>query len=114
MKNITTFFLLVVFPMLLHAQTKVATIQVKASIYCDHCNKCNSCGKRLEEAIFKEKGIKRVDINEKEKTISIVYNATKTTPEKLRQAIAKVGFDADDVKGDAEAYAKLDDCCKRQ
>jgi len=96
------------------AQNKIATIRVNASIYCDHCQKCESCGKRLEEAIFSEKGIKRVDIDEKEKTVNIVYNPTKTTPEKLRLAIAKVGFDADDIKGSAEAYAKWDDCCKRQ
>lgn len=96
------------------AETKTANIKVKASIYCDHCKKCESCGKRLEEAIYNEKGIKRVDIDEQEKTVSIVYNSAKTSPGKLRQAIAQAGFDADDVKGNPEAYAKWDDCCKKQ
>lgn len=107
-------FLLALAPFFLHAQTKVATIVVKASIYCDHCKKCESCGERLENAIREEKGIKRVDINEKEKSVSIVYNTSKTSAEKLRQAIANAGFDADDIKGNPEAYAKWDDCCKRQ
>ena len=97
-----------------YAQTKTATIQVKTSIYCDHCKRCESCGKRLQEAVFTEKGVKRVDIDDKVNSVKIVYNAAKTTPEKLRLAIAKVGFDADDVKGNPEAYAKWDDCCKRQ
>ncbi len=96
------------------AQSKVATIKIQASIYCDHCKQCESCGTRLEKAVFSEKGIKRVDIDETEKTLNVVYNPNKTSPEKIRQAIAKVGFDADEVKGDPKAYAALDDCCKKQ
>lgn len=95
------------------ADNKVATINIKASIYCDHCKKCNSCGARLEKAVYTQKGIKRVDIDEANKTVSVVYNSEKTSPEKIRQAIAMVGFDADDVKADPKAYEKLDDCCKK-
>lgn len=97
-----------------HAQSKVAKINVKASIYCDHCKKCESCGARLENAVYKEKGIKRVDIDEQQKTVNITYNPSKTNPEQLRRAIAKAGFDADDIKADPIAYGKLDDCCKKQ
>lgn len=107
------FVLITCAPFLSQAQSKIATIHVKASIYCDHCQKCESCGKRLEEAIYQEKGIKRIDINSKEKTVNIVYNVTKTNPEKLKQAITRAGFDADNLKGDPEAYAKWDECCKR-
>ncbi|HEY1032099.1 MAG TPA: heavy metal-associated domain-containing protein [Flavipsychrobacter sp.] len=97
----------------LNAQSKVETINVKTSIYCDHCKKCESCGKRLEEAVYKEKGVKRVDIDEKTKVVTISYNTTKTNPEQLRQAIASVGFDADNVKGDEKAYMSWDNCCKK-
>ena len=67
----------------------------------------------MEEAIYEEKGVKRVEIDEAKKTVTVYYNPNKTTPEKIRQAIAGVGFDADDVKADPEAYTKLDDCCKK-
>ena len=97
-----------------YGQSKVATINVKASIYCDHCKQCESCGSRLEKAVFNEKGIKRVDLDEASKTLTIVYNPSKTSPDKIRQAISKVGFDADDVKADPKAYEKLDECCKKQ
>ncbi len=97
-----------------YAEQKVTTIKVKASIYCDHCKKCESCGKRLENAAYGVKGVKRVDLNEAEKSVEVVYNSEKTNPDAIRQAIAKVGFDADDVKGNPEAYAKWDDCCKKQ
>jgi copper chaperone CopZ len=96
-----------------NAESKTATIHIKASIYCDHCKECESCGKRLEEAVYSQKGVKRVDINEEAKTIKIVYNTTKTSTDKLKQAIAAVGFDADEVKADPKAYEKLDPCCKK-
>lgn len=96
------------------AQSKVATINIKASIYCDHCNRCESCGDRLKNAVYSEKGIKRVDIDEKTKTLTVAYNTKKTSAEQIRLAISKVGFDADSVKGDPVAYKKLDDCCQKQ
>ena len=95
------------------AQSKVSTVKIKASIYCDHCRRCESCGDRLQNAAFTEKGVTRVDIDEKTKTLCVVYNPQKTSPEKIREAIAKVGFDADDVKADTNAYEKLDPCCKK-
>ena len=113
MKRIFILLAVVIAPILTIGQSKVATIHIKASIYCDHCKQCESCGKRLENAIFTEKGVKRVEINEKDKTVKVIYNSDKTTPEKLRTAISKVGFDADNVKADAAAYAKLDPCCQK-
>ena len=95
------------------AQNKVETIAIKASIYCDHCKQCESCGNRLENAVYGVKGIKRVDIDEAGKSLTVIYNPKKTSADAIRKAIAKVGYDADDVKADPAAYAKLDDCCKK-
>lgn len=97
-----------------NAQSKIVTINIKSSIYCDHCQKCPSCAKRLESAVYSVKGIKRVDIDDKAKTLTVVYNSEKTTQETIKQAITKVGFDADNMKADPIAYTKLDDCCKKQ
>lgn len=96
------------------AESKTAKISVKASIYCDHCKQCSSCGKRLYDAVYTEKGIRKVSIDPEQKTVEVSYNSGKTSPEAIRKAIAKVGFDADDVKADPTAYEKLDDCCKKQ
>lgn len=108
------FLMLFLFVNKTNAQSKVTTINIKASIYCDHCKQCGSCGSRLENAVYSLKGIKTVDVDEKSKTVNVVYNPKKTTPQQIRQAIAKVGFDADDVKADPTAYTKLDECCKKQ
>ncbi len=113
MKHIILFLLLTVATISAKAQSKVLTVNIKSSIYCDHCQECPSCGKRLENAVYGLKGIKRLDIDEKEKTLVVVYNSEKTNPEEIRKAITKVGFDADDMKANPEAYASLDDCCKK-
>lgn len=95
------------------AESKIAKIKVKASIYCDHCQKCESCGTRLENAIYNVKGVKRMDLNLTDNSVEVVYNSAKTNPEKIREAITEAGFDADDVKGNQDAYAKWDECCKK-
>ena len=46
--------------------------------------------------------------------ITVIYNAKKTTPEKIRTVISKTGFDADGVKADEKAQGKLDNCCKKK
>jgi hypothetical protein len=43
----------------------------------------------------------------------VTYNKGKTSPEKIRKAISKVGYDADNVTADPKAYSKLDACCKK-
>lgn len=95
------------------AQDKLETITIKTSIVCDHCMKCDDCGYNIETSIRKAKGIRKVKINPDESTVEVTYRTDVTTPEQIRIALSKSGFDADDVKADPEAYAKLDGCCKK-
>lgn len=88
------------------------TAIIKTNIFCDHCKECESCGGRIEKGLAFEKGVKKVVIDEKEMTIIITYNPSKTNTDNLKKAISKLGYDADDVKADPKAYANLDDCCK--
>ena len=55
-----------------------------------------------------------VDTVNTPRTITITYNPQKISLEKLKSEISKLGYDADDVKADPAAYAKLDNCCKKQ
>lgn len=96
-----------------NAQTK-ETIVINTQISCDHCLECESCGDRISSAIKKTKGISKVRINPKKNTITVVYNPEKTNPDKIRTAIAGIGYDADDVKASPDAYANLDACCKKE
>lgn len=90
------------------------TIVIKTQIYCSHCLQCGSCGANINDHIREtNKGISKVSIDPKANTITVIYDAAKTTPEKIREAINKAGFDADDKKATAEAVNTLDGCCKK-
>ncbi len=96
----------------LFAGDKIKTADIKTTINCDHCKICPSCSERLEKALYDQKGVKRVDVDEKNKTIKVVYNTDKITLDAIRNTIAASGYDADEVKAPAEAFAKLDACCR--
>lgn len=94
------------------AQNGKETLVVKTPNTCNHCKICETCGGKLETDLYFVRGIKVVEYNEEAQTTTIVYKPKHITPEKIRQEIAKLGFDADDVKADPEGYAKRDTCCK--
>jgi len=74
---------------------------------------CGMCKERIETNIAFEKGVKSVVLDDKTKIVTITYKTEKTSPDKLREAISKLGYDADDVEADPKAYAKLPTCCKK-
>jgi periplasmic mercuric ion binding protein len=94
-------------------QKTVQKVSIKTAIYCDHCKICETCGEKFQKTLLKEKGIQLVTLNENDMTIDVVYNSKKTDLPKVRQAISKLGYDADDVKANLVAYEGLDNCCKK-
>ena len=113
MRIILFTFLLTAVAMQGFAQDAVKTITIKTSIACDHCMKCDDCGYNIDTSIRKAKGVKKVEIDPEKNTVEVTYRADKTSADEIRLALSKAGFDADDVKADPEAYAKLDGCCKK-
>ncbi|MDC7217721.1 MAG: heavy metal-associated domain-containing protein [Spirochaetales bacterium] len=98
-----------------NAQEKktIQTATIKTAIYCDHCKVCETCGPKFNQTLLKEKGVQMVVLDETAMTIKVTYNTKKTDLGKIRQAISKLGYDADEVKADAVAYEGLDGCCKK-
>lgn len=97
------------------AQKKPRTVKsvIKTHFNCDHCKKCETCGLKFEAELYNTKGIKAFQIDEKKMTITVIYNPAKVDLLTIKNAISKLGFDADEVKADPVAYNKLDDCCKK-
>lgn len=92
------------------AQTKTsgaATAQFKTSAVCDMCKA------RIEKSLAYEKGVQSASLDVPSKVLTVTYRADKTTPEALRTAVQKTGYDADDVTADARAYNRLPDCCRK-
>ena len=56
-----------------------------------HCERCQA---KIEKVITLEKGVKDLIFDLKAQKLTIVYQKQETTPEKLRQALAKMGYEA--------------------
>ena len=87
--------------------SKFEEIKIKTS------SQCNMCKETIEETLAFEKGVKSSNVEVKEQIVTVKYKKSKTSPEKIRAAISKAGYDADDVAADPKAYSKLPACCKK-
>jgi copper chaperone CopZ len=73
---------------------------------------CGSCVTTVTKALKNVDGVKTAKVDLKKKTATVKYTSAKVTLEKLENAIADAGYDANSVKRNPEAYEKLDACCK--
>lgn len=74
---------------------------------------CGMCKSKIESGLAFEKGIKDVNLDVKSKIATVTYKTNKTSPDKIRLAISKLGYDADEIPADKKAYDKLSPCCKK-
>lgn len=74
---------------------------------------CQTCRRTIIRGLSTQKGIRQVEVDLAQKTIKVVYRSDKTTPDRIRQAIARLGYDADEVPRDPAAFERLPACCKR-
>jgi mercuric ion binding protein len=74
---------------------------------------CEQCKDRIEKYMSREDGVKEIKVDYKKKTCKVTYLWDRTTIENIKTAIANIGYDADDVTADDEAYKKLPTCCKK-
>jgi mercuric ion binding protein len=85
---------------------------IKTTLNCDHCTACETCGMKFKTEMLKIKGVKMYELDDKAMTFTVYYNAKKTNLQKIKEAISKLGYDADEVKADPASVEKLDACCK--
>lgn len=74
---------------------------------------CQMCKDRIEGGLSFEKGIKSAILNLEDKVLTVKFRTGKTDADKIKKAVSKLGYDADDVAADPEAYEKLPACCKK-
>ncbi len=102
MKTILIALLLV--PAMLFAAEQTVTFKVSGN--------CGSCKKRIVKAAETVASVDDASWDKKTKVFTAEYDDTKTTPEAIKQAILKAGYDVEGVSADQAAYSKLPDCCK--
>lgn len=83
------------------------TVQIKTT------GECGMCKKSIEKEMGLTKGVKKADLDVETHVLTVTYNPKKVTLDEIRQRIAKLGYDADDVHAENKAYSKLPDCCKK-
>ena len=69
------------------------------------------------KVIFTEKvpyfrGVVDFSYDIKTAKMTVAYNPKKTTPAEIRKGVSDLGYNADDVKANPEARAKLPECCR--
>ena len=55
---------------------------------------CAACEKKIKDNLRFEKGIKSIGTSVPNQTVTVRYNADKTTPEKLQKGFEKFGYKA--------------------
>ena len=110
---ITALFLLSANSLVAQEKKTVQTATIKTAIYCDHCKACETCGPKFNQTLLKEIGVQMVVLDDKAMTIKVTYNSKKTSLDKIKAAVSRLGYDADEVKADPIAYQGLDGCCKK-
>jgi len=63
---------------------------------------CENCQKKIEKNISWEKGVKDLSVDLDEKKVTILYDPSKTNPEKLQVAIEKLGYACEIIKPEEE------------
>ena len=75
---------------------------------------CGSCKATIEKAVNGVEGVKSASLDLKTKTVTVTYNAEKTTVDQIKNAIVNAGYDADELTANPDAYDHLDGCCKKE
>ena len=71
---------------------------------------CGDCKKRIEKAAYIP-GVKRAEWDVDSKILTVIYRPSKTSLNQIETSIAKVGYDAGDIKASDDSYKKLPKCC---
>lgn len=73
---------------------------------------CEDCKERIEEALLKMNGIKKVMLNVDTKMLEVKFDNSVVSLAEIKKEIAGVGYWADDVMPNKDAYEALPACCK--
>jgi mercuric ion binding protein len=74
---------------------------------------CEKCKARIENYMSHEAGIVKINVDYKKKITTVTYLTDRTNIENIKAMIANVGYDADDVTAEPDAYKRLPTCCKK-
>jgi copper chaperone CopZ len=71
-----------------------------------------ACKTRIENFLVHEYGVSSVKADFRRHTVTVVWYTDRTNIENIKTALANMGYDADDIKADPEAYKRLPAACR--
>ena len=90
----------------------VAQSATKATVVIQTNGVCETCEELFSKNVPYFKGVTDYSYEAATSKMTVTYNPKKTTPDEIRKGISKLGYDADNIKADAAARAKLPACCR--
>ena len=73
---------------------------------------CDMCQSRIQKAAFSIAGVKSATWSIETHKFNLILNEEKATVLDVKKAVAKAGYDTDEVKATNENYDKLPGCCQ--
>jgi copper chaperone CopZ len=104
MKNLGLFILMLMFTGFGFSQSE--EVQIKTSAQCEMCKD------RIEDKLNYTKGVKYAELDVDSKVLTVKYNTKKLSKVDVKNLVADLGYNADDVKRNETAHSKLPGCCK--
>ena len=88
-------------------------VKKKETIVIRTSSECDMCKERIEKEMAYTKGVLSATLDVEKAELTAIYKPHKTTPKKIREAISNLGYDADTIKANKEAYNQLPNCCQK-
>ena len=112
MKRIIILALVSLITLGVSAQTSKTASKNEQTVTIQTNGVCQKCADKFKENVPYFKGVKSYKYDMKTAKLTITYDTKKTNPDQLRKDISKLGYNADNVKADPAARAKLPACCR--
>jgi len=89
---------------IIHGDHKTETFKVYGN--------CGMCKKTIEGSLKNVKGIEKADWNKETKMMEVTFDPEVISLKEIKQKIADVGYDTDEVRATNKAYNGLAGCCQ--
>jgi periplasmic mercuric ion binding protein len=87
-------------------EPKMKTVVIQTSA------ECGECEERLESNLNYLKGVVFAELDMTTMKLTVKYKTKSVTLDQIKKKISDLGYQADEVAANPEAYEKLPACCK--
>lgn len=75
---------------------------------------CGMCEKTIEGSLQDLDGVSKANWNKETKQMDVEFDASKIKLADIKQKIAGVGYDMEDIRAEESTYSELPGCCQYQ